>query len=181
MAKSFAQIARNRRTVYEFSDRPVSTKLVWRILDLARWAPSSHNDQNWHFVIVANPKTINEIFDHCVYGSFYSVPPVVVAVVAEPIYDKKPGLKSTGVVSLNEYHRYINVGFVASQIVNGAEALGLGSCIVTPTDQRANALLRVVSPAHVAVVIGLGYPKRLSFKRKRERKPLEQLVSYEKR
>ena len=43
---------RSRRTVRKFSDRKVSDDVLDKILNAARWAPSSRNQQPWELIVV---------------------------------------------------------------------------------------------------------------------------------
>jgi len=45
-----------RRTVRDFSDRPVSREIIQACLECAGQAPSGANKQPWHFVAVADPQ-----------------------------------------------------------------------------------------------------------------------------
>jgi nitroreductase len=54
-ARAFADDLGRRRTVREFSDRPVDRAIVEAAIDAARHAPSGANHQPWHFVAVADP------------------------------------------------------------------------------------------------------------------------------
>ena len=44
-----------RRTVREFSDRPVPRKIIETALQAANTAPSGANLQPWHFAVVSGP------------------------------------------------------------------------------------------------------------------------------
>ncbi len=54
-ARTFADAMGRRRTVRDFSDRPVSRALIEDCLRTAGSAPSGANQQPWHFVAVSNP------------------------------------------------------------------------------------------------------------------------------
>ncbi len=54
-AAGFADEMQRRRTVREFSDRPVPRTLVEQCLRAAGSAPSGANQQPWHFVAVTDP------------------------------------------------------------------------------------------------------------------------------
>jgi len=45
-----------RRSVRKFLDKPVSKDKIQKILDLAVWAPSGMNTQNWYFVVLMGEK-----------------------------------------------------------------------------------------------------------------------------
>lgn len=54
-ATEFAREMSRRRTVREFSPRPVSRALIEQCLATAGSAPSGANQQPWHFVAVSDP------------------------------------------------------------------------------------------------------------------------------
>ena len=55
-ARAFHQLVARRRTVREFSDRPVSPEVVEKALLAAGTAPNGANLQPWHFVVVSRPE-----------------------------------------------------------------------------------------------------------------------------
>ena len=56
VADFYADVGR-RRTVREFSDRPVPRDIIETALKAANTAPSGANLQPWHFVVVSGPQT----------------------------------------------------------------------------------------------------------------------------
>ena len=60
-AEAFYAEARQRRTVREFSDRPVPRALIETCLLTAGTAPNGANLQPWHFVAVADPAIKRQI------------------------------------------------------------------------------------------------------------------------
>ncbi len=53
--KTLSDHMKKRRTVREFSDRPVPLPLLKQIIELAGTAPSGANKQPWTFCLVTNP------------------------------------------------------------------------------------------------------------------------------
>ncbi len=47
---------RNRRSVRSFRPDPVPRAVLERVMELAQWAPSGMNQQNWYFVVLAGEK-----------------------------------------------------------------------------------------------------------------------------
>ena len=62
-AEAFLAEMRLRRTVRQFSDRPVPYALIERCLEAAGTAPSGANIQPWHFVVVEDP-TVKQRIRH---------------------------------------------------------------------------------------------------------------------
>lgn len=60
-AAEFYEEIRRRRTVREFSDRPVPREVIEDCLRAAGTAPSGANMQPWHFVVVSDPAVKRKI------------------------------------------------------------------------------------------------------------------------
>ena len=54
-ARDFRALMARRRTVRDFSDRPVPQSLIEDCVMTAASAPSGANQQPWHFAMIANP------------------------------------------------------------------------------------------------------------------------------
>ena len=57
---NFAEFAASRKSVRGFTQQPVSKELVERIINTAKWAPSSYNTQTWKVHAVAG-EVLNKI------------------------------------------------------------------------------------------------------------------------
>jgi iodotyrosine deiodinase len=60
-ARSFRDEMVRRRTVRQFSSRPVPREVIEDCLSVARSAPSGANKQPWHFVVVSNAEVKSKI------------------------------------------------------------------------------------------------------------------------
>ncbi len=60
-SRAFYTQIKKRRTVREFSNRPVPREIIENALKAAGTAPSGANMQPWHFVAVSNPATKHKI------------------------------------------------------------------------------------------------------------------------
>ena len=49
-------LIQGRRTIRKYIRRKVSRRIIGKLIDAARWAPSPHNSQPWYFVVVLNEK-----------------------------------------------------------------------------------------------------------------------------
>jgi len=43
---------KNRRSIHEYSSKEISKKVLHRVFEAARWAPSAHNAQSWRFIVI---------------------------------------------------------------------------------------------------------------------------------
>ena len=60
-AESFYQLCRRRRSIREFSNKPVPRSLLETIIRTACTAPSGANKQPWRFVVVTDPELKRKI------------------------------------------------------------------------------------------------------------------------
>jgi len=60
-ARSFHEIMNLRRTVREFSDRPVPRELIERVILAAGTAPSGAHKQPWRFIAISNAQLKHKI------------------------------------------------------------------------------------------------------------------------
>ena len=66
---SFFQVVRSRRSVRGFQSTPVPDEHLMQILDAARLAPTSGNQQPWKFLVVRDPSLVEELKDTCIERS----------------------------------------------------------------------------------------------------------------
>lgn len=60
-AANFFEEIRKRRTVRDFSDKPIPREIIELCIKSAGTAPSGANLQPWHFVVVSDPQTKKQI------------------------------------------------------------------------------------------------------------------------
>jgi iodotyrosine deiodinase len=60
-SREFYENVRRRRTVRQFSDRPVPQEIIENSIRAAGTAPSGANMQPWHFVVVSSPEMKKKI------------------------------------------------------------------------------------------------------------------------
>lgn len=65
MLDLFEKIVRQRQSCREFQKRAVPDKLIERLLDITRHAPSGYNLQPIHFIVVQDEKMKEKLFPAC--------------------------------------------------------------------------------------------------------------------
>lgn len=58
-----AKLIKERRSIREWQDKPVSEDLIKQAIHLATWAPNGGNQQNWKFYLIMSRETIGAIAD----------------------------------------------------------------------------------------------------------------------
>lgn len=174
----FMAFAKERRTCFEFSNRVVKDEDILKMIDVARWAPSCTNSQPWHFVIIRDKKQIEKAMKTANYGFFHEYPNVVIACVL--LRDKcvGPGYACFRGVDSAVHDTFMSVGCAALNICYEAQDLGIQSAIITP-DKKINKILKIKSGDVVPLLVCVGYEPEGSYKRKRVRNYMADIVSYE--
>ncbi|MFH0735849.1 MAG: nitroreductase family protein [bacterium] len=63
---NFWNVIHNRRSVRKFKPDQIPENAILKIIDAARTAPTSGNQQPWKFLIIKDPNTINRIKETCI-------------------------------------------------------------------------------------------------------------------
>lgn len=174
----FLDLARSRRTTYEFDHRSVKDPDLRRILEAGRWAPSCNNSQPWHFVVVRDKGSIKRLMMTVNYGDFHTDPSVIVALVLICGVGGKNHSCWRGKDS-GTHDSYISVGMAGLNMALEARELGIDSCLLTPSQETARKLLKVGKADFVPLLVGLGYQCREAFQKRRVRNELSGIISYE--
>ena len=166
------------------SDRSFDiTKLVEQekidyILNAAHLAPSACNAQPWKIVVVTDPQLCVEVGKAAAglgMNKFAKEAPVHLVIVEESAnFTSSIGSRLKG-----KYYPLMDIGIIASYIALAAESVGLGSCILGWFDEdQFKSLLGIPKKKRVLLDIVIGYT--VKSKRKKKRKPIDRIVSYNK-
>ena len=155
---------RTRREIREYLDKPIPDVALLKILEAGRLAPSSKNSQPWHFIVIENKETLAKIASLTPTGAHLTKAPLAIAVVMDGA--KLPEIDGTRAIQ---------------NMVLQAWELGIGACWITNFyDDGVKDVLGVPSRMKLVTVLPFGYPKESKTNRKKIRKPIEEIVSYEK-
>ena len=64
------QNIKNRRSVRQYSDKPIPNEILKELVDCARLAPTARNEQPWEFIVVTDKSTLAELSRIATYGPF---------------------------------------------------------------------------------------------------------------
>jgi nitroreductase len=159
----FDRLARCRRSIRKYLDRPVEREKLLACLEAARLAPSACNSQPWHFIVVDEPELRAAVAAKAT-GTLVSInrfvpqAPVIVAVVSE----RSNAAAHLGGLVKGKPYNLMDVGIAAEHFCLQARDLGLGTCMLGWFDERAvKRLLRVPRGKRVELLITLGYTPEL--------------------
>ncbi len=162
-----------RRSVRTWADRDVDTALITQILETARLAPSARNGQEWHVVVVRDDDARRRLGEECAGQPFVGEAPVVLVVCGD---------SSMGTMRCGQPRMPMDIAILIDHITLVAAAEGLGTCWIGSFDAKmAGEIAGVPDGWVVAQLLPLGYPGDDSSdgKKAKRRKPLEEIVSWE--
>jgi nitroreductase len=177
-ADSFFGLVSTQRACRDFTDQQVSSADLERILQAATFAPSAENRQPWVFVIVQDPerraafgRLIQEIWES--FGRAYSQKHAA----ASLLRDVEHGLGEGGVAGapvlivvggdttlVDRSQVKASVFPAVQNLMLGAAAIGLGSCLTTITTLQADTTRELVDfPSEIEPValLPIGHPRRI--------------------
>lgn len=198
-AVAFYEDVRRRRTVREFSDRPVPREIIEHCLLAAGTAPNGANRQPWHFAVVTNPGLKREIRvaaekeEHEFYTSrapqdwldalaplgtdehkpFLETAPYVIAVFAQR-YKVLPGGSQA-----KNYYVTESVGIATGILITALHHAGLVSLTHTPSPMNfLNTLLERPSNERPFLLLVVGYPAENATVPAITKKPLDEIATF---
>ncbi len=136
---------RSKRSVRQFSDRPVSGEDLTRVLNAGRLAGSSKNSQPWHFVVLKDRQRLVELSLCGSWAGHLAGAAVGVALATTDWRERWPVA--------------FDLGLAAQNMMLAAHELGIGSVMANIYEiERANALLELPPQLMCYAAISFGYP-----------------------
>lgn len=176
----FAELALVRESVRRYSDKAVERSKINQCLEAARVAPSACNSQPWRFVVVDDSALCAKVASLTTsrtsrINSWVSRAPVLVAVIADS------GNRNSMIGSIIGGKKYnvIDTSIAVENFCLQAADLGLGSCIIGWfREGRIKRLLKIPFGKKLLFIIALGYAETKKEPRKKVRKSIEEISSY---
>ena len=154
---------RTRRSIRRFKQETVPPELIEKLLEAARWAPSSADSQPWEFIVVTDPEIKKGIARSFVIGSFLNEAPLAIAVVVDRLRTALPVQDGT---------------LAAYAIWLAAHDLGLGACWINPNIPGGiRKILGIPFTKKLITVLAIGYPDEAPVHTRRK---LQDFVYFEK-
>jgi uncharacterized protein (DUF924 family)/nitroreductase len=149
-----AEVLRRRWSPRAFDTRSVPPETIRSLLEAARWAPSSMNEQPWHFIVARREDAEDfQRLGACLTGDnqkWAPQAPVLLLSVARSSFvrNERPNR-----------HALHDVGLAVGQLLAQATSLGLVAHQMGGFDpQRARESLRIPAGFEPVAAIAIGYP-----------------------
>jgi nitroreductase len=162
---------RTRRSHRAYLPDPVSEADLAALLEVARAAPTAANKQPFRIIVVRDADLRAKLVEACRGQKFVGEAPVVLVGcgLEDQAYPKQGGYMNTFA---------IDTAIVFDHITLAAAALGLGTCWIGAFEEGAvHELLGLPAAARVVCLMPVGKPA--DEPGPRPRKPLAELVSYD--
>lgn len=170
----FYQVIRTRRSVRSFKGDPIPEKVLNKVLEVARIAPSGGNRQPWKFILVKDAELKQKMIPLCNNQRFVAEAPVLVVACGQRLPTNRGGY-------MGEMGVLLDVSIAFTHLILAARAEGLGTCWIGAFDnERIKKLLHVPEGYEVVAATPLGYPAEDVFTEPRNRKDLDEIVSLNK-
>ena len=142
-----------RRSIRNFLSKEVELPKVDMLLRAAMQAPSAHNKQPWHFMVITERGLLNAIADFHPYAKMLYKAPLAIAVCGDLQRES------------NERYLALNCAAATQNILLAAHAQELGAVWIAgyPREERIGKikeLLRLPESVLPVSLVAVGYPKR---------------------
>jgi nitroreductase len=180
VAHSIESLLQRRWSPRAFDPRPVERSVLLRVLEAARWAPSSYNEQPWRYIVTSHddPERLKEAQGVLSPGNAWAIKaPVLICTVAQLTFARngKPNR-----------HSLHDVGAASENLLLQAIALGLFAHQMAGFDvEKARLVFQIPEGYEPVAMMALGYPARMETlteeqraheQRPRARRPIEEFV-----
>lgn len=176
--EDLAELARRRRSVRWYLQRPVPREMIDRAIEVAAQAPSACNRQPFRFFVFDDRELVRQIASVPLgTAGFYDNLPVIVVLVGE--------LRSF--FSERDRHAvYIDASLAAMSFILALESQGLSSCCINwpdiePQESTLAKLLRLAPDERVIMLIALGFPDPEGLVAYSQKRSLDELREYNRR
>lgn len=165
----FTELIRSRYSVRAYRPDPVPEALLARVLEAGRLAPTAANRQPFRLIVIHTAGRQQEL-RHLYHREWFGQAPLVIGIcaVTSEAWVRRDGVN----------YAFVDAAIVTDHIVLAATDAGLGTCWVAAFDPAAaREILHLPEGVEPVAFTPLGYPADAP--RPKERKPLAELVRYE--
>lgn len=188
-----------RRTVREFSDRPVPRDIIETALKAASTAPSGANLQPWHFAVVSGPETKKrirvaaeaeeqEFYTHRASEEWLAALAPLGTNDQKPFLEKAPYLIAVFLQKFGElpdgrkvkhYYPAESTGLATGMLITALHRAGLATLTHTPSPMKfLNEILGRPKSERPFLLLVVGYPADDARVPDIKRKSLEEIASF---
>ena len=140
-----------RRSIRKYTDKQIPDDLVKLLIEAGMYAPSARNTQPWHFLVVQNRKTLDELSVVHPYGKMLKQANLAILICGDKTIDKMDSYLIQACTAATQ-----NILLAAH--ANGLGAVWLG---VHPREERMTGIINLLKlPRYILPIslLSIGYP-----------------------
>ena len=158
-----------RRSIRQYSSKPVEEEKLIRVLDAARLAPSAKNAQAWKFIVVRDEAKRARLAEATGMYQFIGQAPMIIAAC---------GTEPNSIMLCGQPRYTVDLSIATAYLILEAYEQGLGTCWIGRFDENiVKETLEIPEGVRVVALTPLGYPAESPAPR--PRKKLEEIVCYD--
>ncbi|MBC8876486.1 MAG: nitroreductase family protein [Planctomycetes bacterium] len=164
------KLMKKRCSVRKFEDRAIEEEKLLYVLEAARVAPSACNFQPWRFIVVKNKDLMKRIAPAWVADANT---PAMIVICGD---HRQAWRRRDG-----KDHCDIDIAIAVDHMTLAAAEVSLGTCWICSFDAfQCTIALELPDQVEPMVLLPIGYPaeSREANRHDRDRKPLEEIVSW---
>lgn len=166
----FNDVIKNRYSVRSYKNDDVEDEKLKMVLEAARLAPTAHNYQPFQLIVIKTAGREKEL-NHIYPAKFFTDAPIVICACAVP---DEGWTRDDG-----KNYTEVDTTIAMDHIILTATSLGLGTCWIGKFNEKeARKILDIPENVVPLLFTPLGYPDIANHNR--EKKPIEELVRYDK-
>jgi nitroreductase len=181
--KEFRTLALQRRSIRNFLPDPVPRRLLEELIEIACWAPSAGNTQDWEFAVVMDKTIIAQLADaaHSWWAAMLKTDPDSAVKSELAKYSENftwfAGVPALIIVSSKRTEaflksilgenshivagRKLSAAMAIQNLLLAASAAGLGTCCLTgplAADEEVRRILGLGKRRDLVCMVAIGYP-----------------------
>ena len=158
-----------RRSIRQYSSRPVEDEKLGKVMEAARLSPSANNRQSWKFVVIKDDKTRARLTEAAGRQAFVAQAPIIIVAC---------GTDPDSIMMCGQHRYSIDLSIATAYMILEAHEQGLGTCWLGSFDEKkVKEILDIPEGVRVVAVTPLGYP--VEYPASRPRKRVDEIVCYE--
>lgn len=141
----------NRRSIRRYQSKEISDEILFKLTEMAHWAPSAGNINPRYYLSVKNTEMIEKI--KSLSPGMFGNPAAIMVLSADKAKAEEKASTNGDIYSI------IDVAMAAQNFLLAAHALHLGACVIRSFHAQAIGSLLGI-PSHIVpeLLIALGYP-----------------------
>jgi nitroreductase len=178
----FTETMSTRRSIREFSSRPVPTHLIEQAIAVAGGAPSDYNLQPWRFVVVADPDRKRAVREgaEAAERALAAAHPESAVTIDKPYLEAAPYLIVVFEILQKEgarpHHGAESVGIAVGFLLAALHHAGLATLVHGPGPGTLNRILDRPAGERPYTIVPVGYPAEDAVVPAIPKKPLSEIL-----